>query len=122
MTTVIVATKRGSEAIVAGLGKIQHYDLTIPTEWTAIGLAIDLTDDFTTIDSIQIGGGAAILGVLFQAVIPLTGVAITNANVLITAHWGNDATGALTAVPDSSDIDAGTPLTITVIGKPAGAI
>ena len=120
MTTAIVVTKKSGQGIIPGVGAIQQFDLTIPTSWKATGVAVDLTDYFSTIDSVQIGGVVAGIGVMFQPKIPASGVALTVSNLLMLAYWSTDGAAAMTAVPDTTDIDGCTPLTITVIGKPAG--
>ena len=120
MTTAIVVAKKSGQGIIGGVGAIQQYDLTIPTSWTAAGVAVDLSADFATIDSISIGGVVAGIGVMFQPQIPASGVAVTSSNVVLLAYWSSATAIEMTAVPDATDIDACTPLTITVIGKPLG--
>jgi hypothetical protein len=114
----ISAAKKGGQGILGGYGAIQDYDLTLDDSWLAAGKAVDLSDDFATIDSIQVSGVVAGIGVNFMAQIPASGVAVTSSNVLIMAYWSTDATGAMTAVPDTTDLQACNPLTITVKGKP----
>ena len=115
----ITVAKKGGQGIIGGYGAIQDYDLTLDNSWLAAGEAIDLSDDFATVDSIQISGVVAGIGVNFMAQIPASGVAVTSSNVVLMAYWSTDATGAMTAVPNTTDLQACNPLTITVKGKPA---
>lgn len=114
----ISAAAKGGSGIVGGLGMIKQYGLTLDDSWLAAGEVVDLSDDFSTIDSIAVGGVVAGIGANFIAKIPESGVAVTASNVLMLAYWSTDASGAMTAVPNATDLSACNPLTITVIGKP----
>lgn len=114
----ITVAKKSGQGIVGGFGAIQTFDLTLDNSWLAAGEAVDLTDYFATVDSIQVGGVVAGIGVNFMAKIPASGVAVTASNVVLMAYWSTASAAAMTAVPDTTDLTACNPLTITVTGKP----
>jgi len=118
----ISAAKKGGQGIIGGYGAIQDYDLTLDNSWLAAGEAVDLSDDFATVDSIQISGVVAGIGVNFMAQIPAKDVAVTSSNVVLMAYWSSATAIEMTAVPDATDLQACNPITITVKGKPKVAI
>lgn len=115
----ITVTAKSGMAILQNIGAMKIYDLTLDASWLEAGEAIDLTDDFSTIIDIKIGGQVAGIGANFQIKQPEDGEAVTASNVVLMAYYSTDAAGLHTAVPDTTDLSGINPLTITVIGKPA---
>jgi hypothetical protein len=117
----ITAAKTSGENILPGLGKQQIYKLTLDNSWLAAGEVIDFTDDFTYIYGIQVVGSTVINPYKLDFILPAQGTAITASNVKMTAHYSTDAAGAMTPVPDATDISGIGPVQIIVVGKPAVA-
>jgi hypothetical protein len=114
----ITVSKTSGQGILPGVGALQQFKCTLDNSWLAAGENVDLTSYFTHIYSIQTGGSTAISGYKLDFILPAQGTAITASNVKMTAHYSTDAAGAMTAVPDATDISTIGPVQIVVIGKP----
>lgn len=83
---------------------------------------IDLTDHFTHVYSIAVGGNDALAdnAIVVQAILPGHAVAITSANVKLSAFWSADGTDGepLKEVGDNEALLAAIDdLSLVVIGK-----
>ena len=116
----ITVTKLAGPGVIGGYGQVVDFQLTIgATGWLAAGNAVDLTDYFSEITSIKIGGAEVISGYKFGFIVPDHEVTVTASNVLLTAHYSTDAAGAMTPVPNDTDLSGVTALRISVVGKVA---
>ena len=80
------------------------FNVTPDDSWLAAGEALDLTDYFSEIYAIEVGGSKVIAGYKVGFIIPDSGTDISSSNVLMTAHYSTDAAGAMTAVPNATDL------------------
>jgi hypothetical protein len=118
----ITATKLFGPTVDPGSRVRMKFELDIPsTGWLAAGNPIDLTSYFSYVDDAIIGAEEASGAYLFKVQVPNFGTAATNANVLLFAYYSNGSGGAMTVVPDTTDISAVTKIRLTVEGKPAAA-
>jgi len=93
------------------------FKVTPDSSWLAAGEAADLTDYFSEIYDASIGACTVIGGYKYGVIVPADGTDIAAGTVLITAHYSTDAAGAMTAVPDATDLSAQAELRLTVRGK-----
>ena len=97
------------------------YKLQLPSSWLAAGIAWDLSADFTEVSEISFGGSGAVTDQAYKfAIIGTAGsYGLTASTVKIVAHYSTDAAGAMTAVPDATDLSAVDDLFVVVKGYKA---
>lgn len=118
MTTAFAATAvTNDEGVFPGL-KAKLYTLQLPDSWTAAGVAWDLTADFTYVYGMIPLGVDAVADAAYKYSMECDGsTAATSSNTKVVAHYSTDAAGAMTAVPDSTDLSAVGKLSVMVLGK-----
>lgn len=102
---------------VTRLGEMRVYKITPDNSWLAAGENLDLTDDFSEIYAAWFGGCTVINGYKIDVIIPADGTDIAATTVKVTAHYSTDAAGAMTAVPDTTDLSSLAELRLVVLGK-----
>jgi hypothetical protein len=112
-------TAIGHPCVIGEDNKISHYTIAFDSKYPATtGEAIDLTDDFTYIHNILIGGHDTLTDgkYKFDAIWDSSS-AITSSNVVIAAHWSNSSATVLAEVTNDTDLSGVGALHITVFGR-----
>jgi len=120
---VTLTKVKGPSVICAGF-KIATYNAAWDTDYTTGGDAIDLTDDFTYVYNIIVGGNDTLAdnGYVIGAIQPAPGTAVTSTNCTLTVNWQEDPAdtgGAAIPLPeftDNGDLSAIGQCSVTVIG------
>ena len=119
MATAITPTKTAGLTAVPGLGFEAEYTCLFDSTDAQGKTTIDLTDDFSELHSVKIGGSLAGTGYVCEVEKPAIGTALTATNLkLLVLEAGADA--APLDPLASTDVSAViTGLTISVVGKKA---
>ncbi len=108
----------GPHAFGPGLKMAIYTFVGGATGWLAAGNAIDMTGEFSEIVAAWTAGVNAVADDVykFTAVFPKA-TTVTSSNVLMSIYYSNGSGGAMTVVPDATDISAVGQVQVVVIGK-----
>ena len=119
------ATLIAGPGVIDGLGIVTTWKVLLDTSFLAAGEPVDMTDYYSSISAVVVGGSDAIADNLYHysSVLPTDGTDISSTTVLISATEspakvgsGAEAAEAFAAV-GSSDLSTVGELRLTVVGK-----
>ena len=89
-------TKIAGPTVVGAGMKVAHYQLAFDSSYPTGGEGIDLSNEFTYVYSINIGGNDTLADnlYLFNAILPSATTATSSTNTLITVAWDPSDAGA----------------------------